>query len=183
MLLISEFGFRAFHRRLAMANEIAIIEKTIAEHHDIKESLKHAGESLTDIEALFMLRQAYSAWSQSSKEELVMRRSQLLQAVSTLEQGLTRHFGYEEKSLPPLCGELMMKALIHEHRAIGRQMEHAKHYVASLKMEGLEQPQLFAMKNEIQDTINKLLGMVEEHSSHEETVLRMMRECLVNPEE
>jgi hemerythrin len=166
-----------------MVEEIHIIEKTISEHHDIKESVKHAGQSLTDIDALFMLRQAYSAWSQSSKEEMVMRRSQMLQAVTTLENGLSRHFSYEEQYLPPLCGEPMMKAIIHEHRAIKKQMEHTKSFIAGFKLEGMGQPQLFATKNEIQDTINRLLQMVEEHSGHEETVLKMIRESLVNPEE
>lgn len=161
-----------------MADELNIIDKSLLEHHSIKENVKQAGAAMNDIEAQFLLRQAYSAWSQSSKEQMAARRTQLIEAIAKLEEGLLRHYAYEEKYLPGMCGPLIVKGLVHEHKAIQKQMEHARRFIGEMKLEGLDQPQLFNLKNQIQETVNQLLSLVEEHSSHEETLLKMMKECL-----
>jgi hemerythrin len=166
-----------------MTDESSIIENTIASHHDIKERVKQTGDSLTDVEALFMLRQSYSTWTQASQEELASRRMQLLQALNTLEQGLIRHFSGEEKHLTNLYGAMLMKAIIHEHKGILKQIARVRQFITDLKLEGLEQQQVFAMKNDTQEAIHRLFQLLEDHSAHEETVLKMMKASLQAPEE
>jgi len=161
-----------------MADVAAVINKAIAEHYDVKENLKLAGDSVTDIEALFMLHKAYAGWSQSSVQELSEKQKQLLQAVNALEQGLKRHFNFEEESLPPLFGEILMKALRHEHHEIAGQIENAKKTLSDFKTHGRDQQELLSWKSRMQETIGHLLQTIEEHSSHEEIILKMIKKAL-----
>jgi hemerythrin len=161
-----------------MADALNIINKVIAEHYNIKENLKLTGESVTDIEALFSLRKAYSGWSQSTIQELTDKQKHLMQAISALEQGLKRHFSFEEKSLPPLFGETLMKALLYEHREIARQIENVKKILSEFTAHGKNQQELLSKKSEIQETISHLLQMIEEHANHEEIILKMIKKSL-----
>ena len=158
-----------------MLDAITIISKVIEEHHKIRDNIKLAGDSLNDVEASFTLSKAYSAWTQSSAVELAARRDQLIRAVSALEQGLKTHFGYEEKYLPPLFGELLMKALLHEHQEVRRQIEIARKTITDMDIDKLDRQELIKHKTLIQEHLNHLLQAVEEHAGHEEIVLLMIR--------
>ena len=161
-----------------MSDTLRVIEEAIAEHHSIRENLKHAGDSVTDIEALFTLNQAYARWSQSSVRELKDKQGQLFKAVASLEQGLKRHFGFEEKELPPLLGEVLMKTIVSEHVEIAGLIDRAKASLAEGVPEGLSQPQMLARKAEIQANIHHIIEAVEEHAKHEEIILVMIKKAL-----
>jgi hypothetical protein len=161
-----------------MADLVTVINKAIAEHYDVKENLKLAGQSITDIDALFMLRKAYAGWSQSSVQELSEKQKQLAQAINALEQGLKRHFTFEEESLPPLFGEILMKALRHEHHEIVGQIEEAKKTLSDFKTHGRDQQELLSWKSRMQETIGHLLQTIEEHAIHEEIILKMIKKAL-----
>lgn len=161
-----------------MPDALAVITRVISEHHAIREHVKLAGDAVNDLEALSTLYRAQSRWSQSSIEALIEKQEQMQQTISFLEQGLKNHFAFEEKALLPLFGELLMKAILHEHHDIGRQIESAKTTLAIIKLEGLRQPDLLSKKSEIQQIINHLCQAVEEHASHEEIILSMMKTAL-----
>jgi hemerythrin len=161
-----------------MTDTLNVINKTIEEHHKIREHLKHTGDSVTDIEALFALNQASAMWSQSSIQDLKEKQKQLFKAIDTLEQGLKRHFGFEEKGLPPLLGEVLMKSIIQEHGEITGLIEQAKANLAEAVPEGLAQTELLARKAKIQDIIHNIVQGVEEHAKHEETILKMIKKAL-----
>ncbi len=161
-----------------MPDALAVITKAIEEHHAIRGYVKLTGDTVNDIEALLTLRKAYSGWAQSSPQALIAKQGQLQQAISSLEEGLNNHFAFEEKAFPPLFGELLMKAILVEHRDIGRQIESAKNIVVNARLEGLAQPELLSRKSEIQQMINQLCQAVEEHASQEETILNMMKRAL-----
>jgi len=159
---------------------LAIIDRVIAEHHKIMNNIKLAGDSMNDIEASFLISNAYSGWTQSSAADLGNKRDHLMQAVSALVQGLTVHFGYEEKYLPPLFGELLMKALIYEHQKARRQMEIAKKSVTDLDIDHLDRQELVRQKTLVQDNISHLMQSIEEHAGHEEIILNMIKNGLEN---
>jgi len=161
-----------------MPDALAVITKVISEHHAIRGHIKLAGDTVNDIEALFTLQRAQSGWSQASITALIEKRDQLLQTISFLEEGLKNHFDFEEKALPPLFGKLLMKAILHEHRDISRQIESAKTTLANIELEGLDQRELFSKRTVIQQNINSLSQTVEEHAQHEETILNMMKKAL-----
>jgi len=161
-----------------MPDALAVITRAISEHHAIREHVKLAGDTVNDIEALFTLQRTQSGWSQTSITALIEKQDQLLQTISFLEQGLKNHFGFEEEALPPLFGEFLMKAILHEHYEISRQIDSAKTTLSNIKLEGLEQRELLSQKSGVQENINRLCQAVEEHAQHEEIVLNMMKKAL-----
>jgi hypothetical protein len=163
-----------------MSDVLTVITRVISEHHNIRGHVKLAGDTVSDIEAIFTLRKAYSGWTQSSTQALVEKLNQTQQAVSFLEEGLKNHFIFEETALTPFFGEILMKALRYEHQEIFRQIEKAKTMLASTKLEGLSQQELFSRKSEIQQMVNHLSQTVEEHASHEEIILRMVEKAVAN---
>lgn len=161
-----------------MPDALAVITRVIAEHHTIKGHVKLAGDAVNDFEALFALQRTQSGWSQTSITGLIDKQKQLLQTINFLEEGLKNHFGFEEKALPPLFGDLLMKALLHEHHQISNQVDSAKTNLANIKLEGLDQRELLSKRSVIQQNINNLLQAVEEHAHREEIVLGMMKKAL-----
>lgn len=161
-----------------MSDALTIINKVIAEHQLVREHVKLTGDRVNDIEALFTLHKAHSGWTQSSSQTLITKQNELQQAVSFLEQGLKNHFAFEEEALSPLFGELLMKALRLEHEKFRRQIASAKAMLATTKLEGLGQQELLAKKSQIQQAINDLCQMVEEHAGHEEIMLKMIKKAL-----
>jgi hemerythrin len=158
-----------------MADKAVVINKAIEQHHDINGHLKLAGDSLTDIEAQFLLNKAYSVWSQSSVRQLEEKINTLIRAVSALAEGLKRHFGFEEKSLPPLLSEADMKIIIFDHREIAGKIEHAAKVLRETRLEGLDQQELLQKKTAIQEIIRSLMQNVEEHAKHEEIILQAVK--------
>ena len=161
-----------------MPDALAVISRVISEHHAIRQHVRLAGDSLNDFEALFSLHQAQSTLSQSSIENLDEKQTQMQQAVTSLEQGLKTHFAFEEKYLLPLFGELLAQAFLHEHHKIAGQIESARKTLADTRLEGLSRQELFARKSGMQQTINDLCQVVDEHASHEEIILNMMKKTL-----
>jgi len=161
-----------------MPDALAVITRAISEHHAIREHIKLAGDTVNDIEALITLQRADAQWTQSSIGALIEKQNRMQQAISLLEEGLKNHFTFEEITLPPLFGDLLMKAILHEHYAISKQIESVKTTLSNIKLEGLKQQELLSKKSQIQGTINHLCQAVEEHAHHEEVVLNMMKKAV-----
>jgi hemerythrin len=158
-----------------MAEDFSIIDKAIEQHHEIKNNLKLTGDSLTDIEALFILNKAYSGWSQSSIRGLEEKQNSLIRAVSALGEGLKRHFSFEEKALPAILSKADMKIIICDHREIAGQIENAARILRETSLHGLSQPDLLKKKSDIQEIIRRLMQTVEEHAKHEEIILNAVK--------
>ena len=92
-----------------MSDNLAIIERVIAEHQAIRTHVKLVGDALNDQEALESLLKSHADLIPGRVEILSEEKDRLQQTVSSLEEGLNRHFDFEEKVLPPLFGELLMK--------------------------------------------------------------------------
>lgn len=161
-----------------MADNLKIINRVIEEHHTIRGHVKLVGDSVTDMEALFTLQKARPDWILGSVESLSEKQKNLQQTMSFLDEGLKNHFGFEEKVLPPLFGELLMRALILEHRGIKKQIDEAKSMVSDTKLEGLSQKELLSKKSQIQQKVEGILRLVEEHAAKEETILKMLKTAL-----
>jgi hypothetical protein len=114
-----------------MADNLAIVNRAIEEHHTIRGNIKLVGDSISDLEALFSLQKARPDWILSSPEALSEKQVKLQQTISALGEGLKNHFGFEERLFPPLFGDLLMQALILEHRGIKKQIDEAESFVAN----------------------------------------------------
>jgi len=156
----------------------AIVARIISEHHAIRGHIKLAGDTVNDIEALFTLQRTQSGWSRTSITALIEGRDRLLQAINFLEEGLRNHFGFEEEALPQLFGDLLMKAILHDHHEISRQIAGAKTTLTDIELKGLDQRGLLSKKSAIQQNIDSLCQTIEEHAQHEEVILNMMKKAL-----
>ena len=154
-----------------MPDALEVITSVISEHCSIR-------EQINDVDALFTVQrtQYQTAWSASSVNELIKNREQLIQTVNTLEDGLKNHFSYEEKVLPLVLGELIMKNILQEHPKILEQIENARAILISL--EGLDQDELLSKGTVLQQSINTLSQTIENHAHHEDTILNNMKKCL-----
>ena len=166
-----------------MADHKHTIDMALQEHHNIRETMEIKGGSVSDFEALFALRQAYSGWSQCKPEEVTDRRKQLLETLELVDNGLRIHWDYEEKAMEPIFGEPLMKAFLAEHHDIGARLKSARQVIAAEKLEGLAPEELLAKKSDIQDIVNRLMQTIEEHSNHEDMIFKMIKKGLESSEE
>jgi hypothetical protein len=160
-----------------MAGELEIIDQVIAQHQIIRLNLQGVQSSLTDFDALFSLQKAQSRWVQSSINKQSEQKRQLRVALSQVQKGLEGHFSWEEKALPPLFGEVLMKALLFVHGEIKRQIEETISTVDNSGVEGLGQKDLVAQKSRLHEATATLSRMVEEHATLEEQILGMMKKA------
>ena len=161
-----------------MEDNLAIINRIIEWHHTLKDHVKLVGDSISDQEALLALEKTLPEWIPGQPEVLSEKLAKLQQAVSFLEEGLRNHFAFEEEALPPLLGELPMRALVIEHGEIKREIEKAKSIVTSTRLERLSREELLSEEANMQQMISSLCQMVEEHAGGEEIVLKMVRRAL-----
>ncbi|MFC1899519.1 hemerythrin domain-containing protein [Chloroflexota bacterium] len=160
-----------------MPDPLEIITKVISEHSKITEHVKLTGDTVNDVEALFTLQKAQykSGWSMTSDTELIKKRDQLLQTINLLGDGLKNHFAYEEKVLPLLFGELLMKATLLEHHEISGQIENANTTLSNF--EGLDQDESFSKGLVVLEIIKNLCQTVKDHAHHEEAFLNIMKKA------
>ena len=161
-----------------MQDNLAIIKKVIEEHQTIREHVKLVGDSIPDQEAMTALERARADWIPGQLEVLSGKHKKLQQTISALEEGLKNHFAFEGKVLPPLLGELIMRALIIEHREIGREINNAKLVVINTNLEGLNRKELLLKELDIQQMIDIICSLIEEHATREEAILEMVRVAL-----
>jgi hypothetical protein len=161
-----------------MADNLKIVDRVIKEHHTIRGHVKLVGDSVSDLEALFSLQKARPDWILSSTEALSEKQDKLQQTISALDEGLKNHFSFEEKLLPPLFGEFLMQALILEHSEIKKRIDETESLLTNTKLEGLSRRELLSQKAQIQQKVEGILQLVEEHAGKEETILKMLKKAL-----
>lgn len=161
-----------------MKDYLAIITKIIAEHQTIREHIKLIGDSVADREALTSLEKVSADWVTGQPGMPAKKQLKLQQAINALSEGLKNHFIFEEAALPPLLGELFMRALVLEHREIIGEIDEAKAIVAEAKLEGLSREDLLHQESHMQQMINSICLLVEEHATKEEAVLDMVKRGL-----
>ena len=161
-----------------MEDHLAIIKRVIEEHQIIRGHIKLVGDSISDREALTTLEKARADWMPGRPELLVETQKKLQQSISFLDEGLRSHFVYEEKVLPPLLGELFMRAILLDHQQIKKGIDEAKSIVGNIKLEGLSREELLSRESHIQEMINSICQQVEEHATREEIILEMLQRAL-----
>jgi len=161
-----------------MEDYLAIINRVIEEHQVIRGHVKLVGDSVPDREALSSLEKTRADWVPGRPELLAGKQKKLLQAVSYLEEGLKNHFAFEERALPSLLGELLMRAISLDHQQIIKEIEKDRSIVAETSLGEQSREELLSKEAEIQQTINDLCQLVEEHAFREEAILEMLRRAL-----
>ena len=159
-------------------NKLATVSRALDEHQNIRRHVKLVGDSLNDQEAIAALKKAHADWIPGRPEILAEKQKRLQQTLSLLEEGLRNHFTVEEKVLPPLFGELLMRAIILRHEEISRGIDEAKSVAAGMKLEGLSREELLSKESHMQGVIDAISRLVEEHANEEEIILEMLERAL-----
>lgn len=161
-----------------MGDYLDIIRRVIEEHQAIRGHIKLVGETMPDREALASLEKARADWVPGRPKVPAETRDKLQQAIAELDAGIKNHFAFEGKALPPLLGELFMQAILLDHQEIIVALKEGKAVVAEIKLEGLTREELLTRESQIQEMINKIVGLIEEHVTREETLLDMLQRVL-----
>ena len=161
-----------------MPDNLAIIKKIGDEHQHISRHVKLVGDTVSDNEALSALEQVSADWIPGQLNIIVDKQNRLMQTISLLNEGLKNHFAFEEEYLPPLLGELFMQALLLDHQEIRKEIEEAKSLVAKNKIEELDREQLLARESDVQQAMNSLCHLIEEHANREAVILDMAQRAL-----
>lgn len=161
-----------------MLDNLAIINKVIEEHQIIRGHVKLVGDSTSDQEAIASLTGARADWIPGRPEILAEKQKRLQQALSFLDEGLKNHFAFEERVLPPLLGDLFVRAITLDHREIIKEIDEAKSLVTDIKLEGLSRDELLSKESHIQQVIERITDLVEDHAIEEEVVLGMAERAL-----
>ena len=165
-----------------MEDKLAIINRIIEWHQTIRGHVRLVGDSISDEEALLALEKARLEWIPGQLEVLAEKQKKLQQAMGFLDEGLQNHFAYEEQVLPPLLGELFMRALILDHQEIRKEISETKSITAAAKLEGLRREELLSQESNIKQTIQGVCQLIEEHAIREETILEMLQRALQEKE-
>lgn len=161
-----------------MEDGLAIINRIIEWHQAIRGHLKLVGDSISDAEAVASLEATQDDWIPGRPGILAGKQNKLQQGLSSLDEGLKNHFAFEEEVLPPLLGELFMRALMLDHREISVKIDEAKSIVADTRLEGLSREELMSTESHMQQLLSRLCDLVEEHATREETTLGMLQRAL-----
>ena len=164
-------------------DNLAIINRVLEEHRTIRGHIKLVGDSIVDREALLNLRKTRADWVPGQLEDMLEKQNKLQQTMAALDEGLRGHFDFEEKALPPLLGELFMRALVLDHQEIKKEIENAKSIVVNTRLEGLSRDELLAKEADIQKVVDSMSRKIEEHAAREEIILEMLQRALEEKEQ
>ena len=167
----------------SISDELAIINRVIEEHQKFRTHIKLIGDTITDREALSNLQRVRTDWVPGRLEALAEKQKTLEQGITALDEGLKRYFAFEEESLPPLLGELFMRALLIDHRQITREIDEAKKTAAEAKLEGLGRTELLTRESDIQQVISHMCQTIEDHATREEVILDMAQKALLEKQQ
>jgi len=157
---------------------VSVIDRIIEWHQTIKEHVKLIGDSISDREALMTLEKIRPEWIPGQPGVESEKQKRLMQVISFLDEGLRNHFAYEEEYLPPLLGEIFMRALILDHQEVKKEINEAKSMVAGVNLEGLSRDELLLRESAIQEKIARVCQIIEEHAGNEEIIMGMARRAL-----
>ena len=156
-----------------MEDKLAIVNRIIEWHQTIRGHIKLVGDSITDQEAVVALGKERTDFIPGRLEVLSKKQEKLQQTLNFLEDGLKNHFAFEEDVLSPLLGELLAQALLVEHQEIENEIARAKSIAASTKLEGLSREELLSEESHIQQIVDYICQLVDEHATREEAILEM----------
>jgi hypothetical protein len=108
--------------------------------------------------------------SQKKLRDISEKRVSLIQAMGYLEDGLKNHHKHEDEVMPPLIGELLMRAIRIEHSEILEFFIKINSLLVNANLE------LFLEKGaDVMNSIEELSSLASAHSSKEDGILFFLK--------
>jgi hypothetical protein len=159
-------------------DNLKIINRVIAEHRTITESIQLTGGAVNDIQAFISLQKGLSGWAQSSLESLAEKRKSLLGIIESLQISLARHFLFEEEALPGLLGDFLMGSLIQVHTRIKTDLKNITGMLREAEASQKDRQEILLNKADIEQSISNLCATVQEHAGNEDLILGLIKKSL-----
>jgi hypothetical protein len=167
-----------------MKKELAVIERIIEEHKVIKERVKTLERAANDAEALIGFEQAKEAFMPGRLDQK-KGLTALGELLDVIEQGLHKHFNYEEKELPGVvesCGDeglsSDLNSLFLEHKDLRNRIAHSKRHVADLVSGNMSRHLWEASAYDMRAHISHTRKLLEAHVEIEVELLHRLRDNL-----
>lgn len=167
-----------------METDLAIIERVIAEHKTIQQNFHKLEQVANDAEAMTGFEEAKEAFMPGRLDQKKGLR-ELQDTLTTIEEGLQRHFHFEEVSLPTVVerhgdAELKssLKSILLEHADLRNRLNHSKNHAAELAGGDMARHRWEAAAHDMRAYISHTRKLLETHAGIEQTLLHELRSRL-----
>jgi hemerythrin-like domain-containing protein len=156
--------------------DIVIVYGLLHEHEAIRQNAMQIRNAINEPEAKFL--QTVGRWSDELVKEITTAYGNVQIAMSNINQGLQQHFENEEKTLAPLIGSLLTKALGQEHRELLDKFDKARSLVKESNLALLSREELLARSYDIRNTAVNIFDQIESHVTKEDVILQLLRRII-----
>lgn len=151
-----------------MPDELTTINNLLQEHEAIKDYMKAVSALSED----WKEREWEGLTNLTHEQIQILNRKcfNLKQTMSYLDEGLKKHWDHEDRILPELIGNPLMKSIHIEHEEILKQMREINFVIAK------STPQEFlANRSYLEHIISYLSQLISEHEIKENAVLELLK--------
>jgi hypothetical protein len=167
-----------------MEDALTTIERVIAEHKTIRQGFHKLEQMANDAEAMTGFEEAKEAFMPGRLNQGQGLR-ELEDTLQAIEDGLQRHFHFEETSLPSVVDrhgneeqKASLRSIFLEHIDLRNRLAHAKKHVADLASEGMARHRWEASAHDMRAYISHTRKLLEAHAEIEQELLHEMRDRL-----
>ncbi len=167
-----------------MEDALATIERIIAEHKTIRQRFQKLEKVANDAEAMTgfeVAKEAFMPGRLNQKQGL----SQLEDTLNTIEDGLQKHFHFEETSLPAVVDrhgdeelKSSLRSIFLEHVDLRGRLAHSKKHAAELIEGGMARHRWEASAHDTRAYISHTRKLMEAHAEIEQELLHDLRKKL-----
>ena len=161
---------------MVVKDDIVIVYGLLHEHEAIRQNAMQIKNAINEPEAKFL--QTAGHWSEELVKEIITAYSNVQRAMSNINEGLQQHFEKEEKTLAPLIGSLLTKALGQEHSELLDKFTKARIMVNESNLEQLSKEELLARSYDIRNAAVSIFDQIESHITKEDVILQLLRRII-----
>jgi len=167
-----------------MEDDLAIIEKVIAEHKTIRQRFHNLEQVANDAEAVTGFEEAKEAFMPGRLGQKQGLR-ELEDTLNAIEDGLQRHFHFEEISLPAVVDrhgdeglKSSLQSIFLEHIDLRSRLAHSQNHVAELVSGSMARHRWEASAHDMRAYISHTRKLLEAHAEIEQELLQELRDRL-----
>ena len=167
-----------------MEDDLSIIERVIAEHKTIRQGFENLEKVANDAEAMKGFEEAKEAFMPGRLDQ-THGLSQLKDTLGAIEDGLQRHFHFEEKYLPAVVdrrgdeeAKSSLRSILLEHVDLRGRLAHSKEHADELVSAGMARHRWEASAHDMRTYISHTRKLLEAHAEIEQELLHELRQRL-----
>lgn len=160
-----------------MSVESQTIRILIAEHQNIKEQLKRAGEAITDWQQT--LESEISNQHGSQMEVLTDKQWKLAQAIGFLGDGLFSHYQREQNEIGSFVG-VLNEAFVVEHSEIIEQLQRINLLLTDTNLKDSTGAELAEKYHSLKRDLEATYRQIADHSSAEDIILQLLLKAITH---